>query len=262
VTAHSNNGRSGGGPEKADARPDIFDRTEELQQLRQRVARRHSFLFYGEAGVGKTLLLSAVLPHFPDILYSRSNPSPQALFRSLAEVLLAARHPVFAKACSNGTASLQAKSSVSVKGLLRDALLNSGYLVVLDHLMRPSQALAASIREVMLNWSVPVIAVARSAHMEDVGFVLPLFPYSNEKFALRNFDPEIAAEFAATCVRREGLEAENLAQFLEKIVEYSDGNPRAIVRMIRLARDPRYFHERQIKITPLYIDYKIAMVSD
>jgi hypothetical protein len=34
-----------------------------------------------------------------------------------------------------------------------------------------------------------------------------------------------------------------------------------MLQMIRLARDPRYFHENQIKITPLYIDYKIAMVS-
>ncbi len=105
---------------------------------------------------GQDLLLSAVLPEFPDILYSRNNPTPQALFRGLAELLLAERHPVFAKACPNGPASLQAKSAISVKGLLRDALLNSSYLVVLDHLMRPSQPLAASIRELMLNWSVPV----------------------------------------------------------------------------------------------------------
>ncbi len=145
---------------------------------------------------------------------------------------------------------------------MRDALLNSSYLVVLDHLTRPSQALAAAIRELMLNWSVPVIAVARSAHMEDVGFVLPLFPYSSENLALRNFDPESAEKFASMCACKEGLEAENLARFLEKVVEYCDGNPGAMQRMIRLAREPRYLHEHQIKITPLYIDYKIAMVSD
>ncbi|MGB8890052.1 MAG: AAA family ATPase [Candidatus Korobacteraceae bacterium] len=262
MTAHSSSGHAGPGQGWADARANIFGRAEEIEQLRQRVARRRSFLFYGPAGVGKTLLLSAVLPQFSDILYSRNNPTPQALFRGLAELLLAERHPVFAKACPNGPASLQAKSTISVKGLLRDALLNSSYLVVLDHLMRPSQPLAASIRELMLNWSVPVIAVARSAHMEDVGFVLPLFADRGDKFAMRNFDPEVAAEFAVTCARSEGLEAENLARFLEKIVEYSDGNPGAIVGMIRLGRDPQYFHEQQIKITPLYIDYKIAMVSD
>lgn len=262
MTAHSNNDYSRSDKDWAEAGADIFDRTEDLEQLRQRLAQRHSFLLYGPTGVGKTLLLSAVLPDYPDILYSRSNLTPQTLFRSLAELLLATGHPVFAKACPNGPTSLQAKSAISLKGLLRDALLNSSYVVVLDHLMRPSQALAASIRELMLNWSVPVIGVARSAHMEDVGFVLPLYPYNHEKLPLRNFDPELAAEFATTYARREGLQAENLPQFLEKIAEYSNGNPGAMLKMIRLAREPRYFHERQIKITPLYIDYKIATVTD
>jgi hypothetical protein len=245
----------------ADTPPNIFGRFEEAEQLRQRLSQRRSFLFHGPAGVGKTLLLSAVLPEFPGILYSPSNPTPQALYRSLSELLLAAAHPVFAESCPNGLSRLQTKSAVSLKGLVRDALLNSHYLVVLDHLMRPSQALAAAVRELMLNWSVPVIAVSRSVHMEDVGFVLPLFADRAEKLALRNFDPGKAELFAGECARRQGLTADNLAQFLERVVEYSDGNPGAMLRMIRLARDPRYFHENQIKITPLYIDYKIAMVS-
>ena len=174
---------------------------------------------------------------------------------------MAEGHSVFVRSCPNGSVSLQAKSVVSLKGLVREALLNSKYLVVLDHLMRPSQALASAVRELMLNWSVPAIAVARSAHMEDVGFVLPLFPDRSDKLGLRNSDPELAAEFAATCARTEGLDVENLAQFLERVVEYSDGNPGAMLRMTRLARDPRYLHANQIKITPLYIDYKLAMVN-
>ncbi len=242
-------------------RPAIFGRVEEIAQLRQRLAARRPFLFHGPTGVGKTLLLSLVLPEFPDILYSSQNPTPQALYRNLAGLLLAADHPVFTKACPNGLLSLQAKTAVSMKGLMRDALWNSKYLVVLDHLMRPSQSLAASIRELMLNWSVPAIAVSRSAHMEDVGFVLPLFADRTEKFALRNFDPETAQRFAAECAEREGLSADNLVQFLEKAVEYSDGNPGAMLRMICLAKNPKYLHSNQIKITPLYIDYRIAMVS-
>ena len=249
------------GTSRPAARPQIYGRGEELEQLRQRVARRRSFLLHGPCGVGKTLLLSSVLPGFPDILYSAQNPTPMALYRSLAELLLQARHPVFVKSMSRGAASLHSKTAVSVKGLLRDALLNSKYVVVLDHLARPSQSLAAAIRELMLNWSVPTIAVSRSAHMEDVGFVLPLFADRSEKLALRNFDPGNARQFAAAFAEHEGLTAGNLAQFLEKVVEYSDGNPGAMLHMIRLARSPKYAHENQIKIAPLYIDYKIAMVN-
>ena len=194
-------------------------------------------------------------------MYSPQNPTPQSLYRNLAESLLELEHPVLTKSCLRGTESLQAKTAISVKGLVRDALHDSKYLVIVDHLVRPSQALAASIRELMLNWSVPVIAVSRSAHMEDAGFVLPLFPDRAERFALRNFDPEIARRFAAGCAEREGLTAENLEQFLDRVVEYSDGNPGAMLQMIRMAKAPKYFHENQIKITPLYIDYRIAMVS-
>ncbi len=243
------------------ARPAIFDRVEENEQLRQRVAERRSFLLHGPAGVGKTLLLSSVVPDFPNILYSSQNPTPQALYRNLAELLLAAGHPVFAKSCANGLLSLQAKTAVSMKGLMRDALWNSKYLVVLDHLMRPSQSLAASIRELMLNWSVPVVAVSRSTHMEDVGFVLPLFPDRTEKFGVRNFDPDTAHLFATTYAERKGLIAENLAPFLDRVVEYGDGNPGAMLKMIHLAKDPKYSHGNQIKIAPLYIDYKIATIN-
>ena len=261
VKAHSHLSRAAGADNRSDTRATIFDRCDELKLIRDRLAQRHSFLVHGPGGVGKTLLLKAVLPEFRDILYSDSNATPQALYRKLAELLWSTGHPVFTRTCPRGTASLQAKNAVSLKGLLRQALLDSKYLLVLDHLMRPSQAMAASIRELMLHWSVPVVAVTRSAHMEDAGFVLPLFADRRDKLALRNFDADVATEFAAACAQKEGLHADNLAQFLERVAEYSAGNPGAILRMIRLAREPRYVQENQIKIAPLYIDYKIAMLS-
>jgi hypothetical protein len=259
-TSKANPG-SGMDPQRTVVRPTIFHRAEETEQLRQRLARRRSFLFHGPAGVGKTLLLSLVLQEFPDILYCAQNPTPQTLYRNLAELLLAARHPVFADACPSGLSSLRTKTALATKGLMREALRNSKYLVVLDHLTRPSQVLAAGIRELMLDCSIPVVAVSRSAHMEDVGFVLPLFPDRTEKFCIRNFDSETARLFAVAFAETYGLAANNLTQFLDKVVEYSDGNPDAMLRMIWLAKDSKYSHENRIKISPLYIDYKIAMIS-
>lgn len=241
--------------------PVVFGRDEELEQLRKRLAARHSFLFHGPAGVGKTLLLRQVVPELADVLYSPQNPTPQSVYRNLAESLFELEHPLLLKACPRGKASLQTKTAVAVKGLVFDALRDAKYLVIVDHLVRPSQALASSIRELMLHCSVPLVAVSRSAHGEDAGFVLPLFPDRAEKFALRNFDPEFARLFAAGCAAREGLAAENLDEFLDRTVQFTGGNPGAMLRLIHMATSPKYSLENQIKITPLYIDYKIAMVS-
>jgi AAA ATPase domain len=239
----------------------VFARTEELQQLRKRFAARQSFLLHGPAGVGKTRLLLLVCRECPEVLYSPQNPAPQLLYRNLSQRLLFAGHPVFRKACPNGISSLQAKTAVSVRGLLREALRDPKYFVVVDHLLRPSQALAAALRELM-NWEVPVVAVSRSAHMEDAGFVAPLFPDRGERFALRNFEPETARVFAAGCADAEGLKADNRPEFTSRVAEFSQGNPGAILQMIHMAAEPKYSAGNRIKITPLYIDYKIASMSE
>lgn len=238
-----------------------FGRSAEREQLEKRFAAHKSFLLHGPAGVGKTLLLSNIAPGFPEVLYSPQNTTPNALFRNLSETLLAAGHPVLADACPNGIAPLQAKSAISIKGLVKDALHGSNHLLIADHLARPSHAVAACLRELMVSCSIPVVAVARSAHMEDAGFVLSLFPDRTERFALRNFDPETARVFAQACAQAEGLQADNLPQFLDRVLEFSSGNPGAILQMIHLATKPRYFADNHIKIAPLYIDYKLATVS-
>ena len=117
--------------------PAIFGRDQELEQLRKRFVARRSFLFHGPAGVGKTLMLRLVFPEFIDVLFSPQNPTSQSLYRNLAESLLVLEHPVLTKACPSGMASLQEKTAVSVKGLVRDALSDAKYLVIVDHLNAP-----------------------------------------------------------------------------------------------------------------------------
>jgi len=76
--------------------------------------------------------------------------------------------------------------------------------------------------------------------MEDSGFVLPMFPDRAERLELRNFDAVTAERFAEWCAHKEALTAGNLEQFLEKVVAYSDGNPGAILQMVRMAKVPKY----------------------
>ena len=237
----------------------IFHRDEEIAALRGRLRSRKSLLLHGPSGVGKTLLLEHVVPEYRDVLYCSQASSPHAVFGALAEELVRNQDPALLLALRGR--SSEAMSAVSLKGIAIRVLRGSKYMVVLDHLNRPSHSVAATIRELMISCSVPVIAVARSAHMEDAGFVAPLFPDRGDKLAIKNFDPDIAESFVRVLAEEEGLRVENFDEFVTRVVELSDGNPGAIAKIVRMAGMPKYRLGSHVKLSPLYIDFRLDSVS-
>jgi hypothetical protein len=206
--------------------------------------------------VGKTLLLQRVLHDFPQALYSPDSAAAQSVFRNLASGLLAAGDTVVLKAMARrGAEGIKSKSAVALKGITLDALRARECCVVLDHLTLPSQPFAAAVREIV--GCAPVIAVARSVHMEDVGFLQPFFSDRCDRFELRNFPPAVAGRFAQEAVRRAELSAENMGEFLDRVLEFSQGNPGAILSMLGMAKHPKYRAAEHIKITPLYLDFRL-----
>jgi DNA polymerase III delta prime subunit len=234
----------------------IFDREEERYGIRQRLAKQRPFLIHGPAGVGKTLLLRSLLPEFPSVLYCEDSASTHIVFRSLAHSLLRLRSPR-AKAAFRNEEAIKTKSAVSLKGIVMDALHEGQYSIVLDHLKRPSNSFAAAVREMMGWGSTPVSAVARSSHMEDTGFLRPFYSDRSEKYEIRNFESLVAGQFARKVVERTKLTASNMNEFLDKILEFSAGNPGAIVALVETAKNPKYRSDEHIKITPLYIDFRM-----
>ena len=105
--------------------------------------------------------------------------------------------------------------------------------------------------------STPVSAVARSSHMEDTGFLQALYSDRSEKYEIRNFEKSVAEQFAREVSRRTNLTASNMNEFLNKIVQFSEGNPGAIVALVETAKHPKYRSEEHIKISPLYIDFRM-----
>lgn len=240
---------------------EVFDRTAEIGLLRARLAARKSVLVHGPSGVGKTLLLKHVLPEFPQVLYCPIAFSSQAVFRCLAELLVGKQDPTVNRICKGHTETLLSKSAVSLKGIVTDALRAGKYMLILDHLNRPSQSFAAMVREVLYLCSTPIVAVARSSHMEDAGFVAPLLSDRSEKLAVKNFDPETASIFAEGVSSHKGLTAANLLGVLKNIVERSEGNPGAILRMLEMAGQPKYRSDDHIKWSPLYIDFRMEWAT-
>lgn len=234
----------------------IFDREQERHGIRQRLLLRRPLLVHGPAGVGKTLLLGSLLSEFPSTLYCADSATTHSVFRSLAHSLLSLQNPRALAAFRNEEA-IKAKSAVSLKGIVMDSLNQGEYSVLLDHLNHPSYAFAAAVREILGWGSTPVSAVARSSHMEDVGFLQPLYSDRSEKYEIRNFATSVAEQFAHELVSRAGLSAPNLGEFLDKVVQFSAGNPGAIRSLIEMANYPKYRSDDHIKITPLYIDFRL-----
>jgi hypothetical protein len=237
----------------------LFDRELEREALRQRLRQRRSLLIHGPAGVGKTLLLKAVLPDFPDALYCFDSSTVLTVLRNLAGALLQRRSARLAAACGrSGLEAIRKKSAVSLKGIVLDALRDGEFVVVLDHISRPAAAFGATVREIIGWASTPVVAVARSPHMEDIGSLHSLFADRQDRFELRNFDSATAERFARDAVNRVGLEADNMEEFLTRVLQLSRGNPGTIFAMLEMAKQPRYRSARSIKVTPLHIDFRLS----
>jgi DNA polymerase III delta prime subunit len=190
--------------------PLIFGRDAELEQLRKLLSRRHSFLLYGPAGAGKTLLLTTLIKDFFGALYCKDSSGSQIVFRTLAAELFAEKNHRVLQACGkSGLAAIKDKSAVSIRGIVIEALREASYWIVLDHLQCPSQSFATALKDLCSGTTTPLVAAARSAHMEDVGFLLPMFPDRPDRFALQNFDSGTARQFALQTARQMKLDAAN-----------------------------------------------------
>lgn len=237
----------------------VFGRGEELKELRQRLQGQKSFLLYGRSGAGKTFLLDIVRSELPGTLYCHDSGTGQKVFSTLAHALFAENARPIRRTCGrSGVAALKSKSTLSLRGLVMDSLNERAYRVVLDHLRATSAGLAADIREIIFRGNTPVTAVARSAHMEDLGFLDSFFLLSSDQMLIRPFPPELAREFAEQVAVRLGLYADNRDLFLKQVLERSMGLPGEILTLIRMALLSRYRTAGHIMFSPLYIDFRLA----
>ncbi len=235
---------------------EILYRTEETRAIEQRLVKKKSFLLHGPTGVGKTLVLGCVVAKIPALLYCQNSASSQEMFRGIAQGLLHGGASRIRQACRNDE-GIRSKSAVALKGIVMDALREGSFSIVLDHVSQPSQSFATAVREIMGWCSTPVIAVARSIHMEDAGFLQPLYSDRHDRYELKNFDAATAGRFIHEMAERQKLSASNMSEFLSKVLDFSEGNPAAILSMLRMSTLAKYRSQEHIKISPLYIDFRM-----
>ncbi|HUD56399.1 MAG TPA: hypothetical protein VMR02_14315 [Terracidiphilus sp.] len=231
----------------------IVERTEELARLQAQVQRRKSMLIFGPEAVGKTRLLRSFVQAQPLALLALQVQSPRELLLVLIEELRRVQKPRIslpANCTSLGTRSL--------KGIVQRALEQYPFLLALDHLAGPSRVVTGLIKDLNYFDRTPVIFVARTPHMEDIGTLQPICASKSERLELKEFVPPIALEFARREASRTGLCASNIDHVLHQLVEWSNGNPGSIAHMLKMAHFPRYSAGDQIKAHVLYLDYRMG----
>ena len=228
------------------------EREEELERLRNQARIRKSLLVHGSEGVGKSRLLQNFIGSQPLAVYIPQMRSP----REFAMTLLQALHSADGKVKLPG--NIAALSTSSLKGIVHRALDTQPFLMVLDHLDAPSRVVTGMIKDLHYYGRTPVIFASRSPHMEDIGALRPLCANKAERLEVKNFPPQIALEFAQREAERTELWASNLETVLSSLVEWSDGNPGAILRMLKMAQLPQYRVGDQIKSHILYVDYRMG----
>jgi hypothetical protein len=228
------------------------DREEELGRLRNQAKIRKSLLVFGPEGAGKSRLLHAFVADEPLALFVEQTRSPRELVKTLLHALHAADERVAVPA------DHRALSTSSLKGIVHRALDTHPFLMVLDHLDAPSRVVTGMIKDLHYYGRTPAIFASRSPHMEDIGALRPLCASKSERLEVKNLPPQIALEFAQREAERIDLWASNLELILPSLIDWSDGNPGAILQMLRMAQLPQYRAEDQIKSHILYVDYRMG----
>ena len=231
----------------------LVERTDELARLQVQMERRKSMLIFGPEAVGKTRLLRSFAQTQPLALFVAQVKSPRELLLALVQELRRV-----AKAGIVLPADSTSMRTGSLKGIVQRALEQYPFLLALDHLAGPSHIVTGLIKDLNYFDRTPVIFVARTPHMEDIGTLQPMCAGKSERLELKEFPPQIALEFTRREASRTDLNASNLDHVLHQLVEWSNGNPGSIAHMLKMAHFPRYYVGDQIKAHVLYLDYRMG----
>lgn len=251
----------------------LFGRRQELARLAAAIRERRSLLISGPPDSGKSALVDQLLTNLPENLASRclriqTEGSLQRILQQHVIRLFAAKDATVEAAFSSQAAATQSVESWAKKqtsGRLRSLLFrafDSGrYWVFWDNVGRLGLAHYHFLREVIWMRKTPVYLLARGLGYEYLGQVSRLYWSDEWRVELGPLVPEDARALLQAAIEKEELTNLDLTEFQEQVLEASRGLPGAILRMVAMARHPRYRYGNRVKAKLIHIDYLVQLAS-
>jgi hypothetical protein len=258
-------------PVSATVRALMIDRKAESRRLHQAICKRESLLICGPAGVGKTVLVSKVLAELPEDMARSAisvdglvglQPFLRALLQNLHEAGDSTLRKQLRAEGVSGRAFkswLKSQPTSRLKGAVYRSMQMANYWVFLDHVPPLTLAVAKVLRELIWMRNTPVYLLARGSGPEEVGHAASTYWDERQRLTLEPLHESAARELLEWCVRCFGLAHLNLDDFREEVLSISGYNPGVMVKMCKLAAEPRYHYGSRIKTRLIHIDYLMSL---
>ncbi|MGA9883461.1 MAG: ATP-binding protein [Candidatus Acidiferrales bacterium] len=245
----------------------LIGRENEMRQLREVLRKRRSQLIWGSADSGKSFLIENVLAELSAnerrkcICWAGPATRRQLVEHLIRGLYLAGdsfvRHKVQADRFGETALSrwMAEQSALRLRGILLTAAEQGEYRIFVDHLSLISQAVAELLKEIVNRTNTPVYLAGKGYSQAEIGYAWSLYWTDEYRLPVRPLSEGAARELLGVCIERYALNSLDLDGFREELLGLSDRLPGAIVKMCRLAADPRYHYGDRVKLKLLHVDY-------
>jgi hypothetical protein len=147
------------------------------------------------------------------------------------------------------------QSALRLRGILLTAAERGEYRVFVDHLPTISQSVAELLKEIVNRTHTPVYLVGRGYSQAEIGYAWSLYWTDEYRLPVRPLSERAARELLDICIEKHALSSLDLDGFRDELLRLSGNLPGAIVKMCRLASNPRYHYGDRVKLKLIHVDY-------
>ena len=226
----------------------FIGREPECRRLSDLIRHRSNVLVLGEEGVGKSTILNHAIADgiFKNFLYSKNSAT---LKEALVNLVGAAV----------GGKELAKKNILTLKKTCYQLLNERPEYGVFDHVARVERRFYAFLTY-LRERNLPLVIAARQSGKDNLGH-LWMGLYDFEVLEVKNFDPTKTAELVDHFITKLHLEINDALDFKKDIFKTSQGNPRIIQELCRLARHDRYRAKGYIDVKLMDLDRRISSIA-